>query len=103
MVHLSLFSPLQLSLFLLLRLTLLSLRTFQAEVVVPLDQGGGHIAFVVPALLPDAVPPAPTPPISPTIVYLACYTGASLLQHNHVSREQLTKRCSLPTGLFEQV
>ena len=71
--------------------------------VIPLDEGGGRIAFVVPALLPDAVPPAPEQPISPTIVHLACYTGTPLLQHNHISQKELSQRCTLPTGLFEQV
>ena len=71
--------------------------------MIPLDQGGGRVAFVVPALLPDVVKQAPKPAVSPTVVHLACNTGAALLQHNHVGKEQLCKRCTLPTGLFEQV
>jgi len=70
-----------------------------------MDEGGGRLAFVVRALLPDAMPPAPVPKpsISPTIVHLACYTGTFLLQHNQVSQKELSQRCTLPTSLFEQV
>ena len=71
--------------------------------IIPQDQGGGRIAFVVPALLPESVERAPVTGVTPVVVHLACYTGSPLLRHNHVSQEKLSKRCTLPTGLFEQV
>ena len=61
------------------------------------------MAFIVPALLPNTVQSGPKPSVSPRIVHLACYTGAPLLRHNHVGHEKLSQRCTLPTGLFEQV
>lgn len=70
---------------------------------MPLDQGSGRVAFVIPALLPDSVPRAATSTVLPVVVYLACYTGAPLLRHSHVELDCLKQRCSLPTGLFEQV
>ena len=72
---------------------------------MPLDQGGGRLSFVVPALLPDASEhrPGGAAGTSPIAVSLACYTGAALLRHNSVSRDVLRSRCTMPTGLFEQV
>jgi len=71
-----------------------------------MDFGAYMSGYITPSLLPSKPSKRWNPPadsVTPTVIYLACYTGSCLLRYECVEDKQLSTRASLPAGLFEQL